>query len=351
MPLIKERSVSKTTTREQDDDDRQQPAVKVEVKRVGLDLHTKYRPTAFKQVVGQDPVVSSVSSLLKRGGTHAFIFIGPSGTGKTTLGRIIAKKLGCERQNLVEIDAATNSGVDAMRALTESMQFSGLGANPTRVYIIDECHMLSKAAWNSLLKSTEEPPQHVYWVLCTTEGDKIPATMKNQRFATYQLKPVSTNLLYELLEQVRTDEGYETPDDVLQLIASKSEGSPRRALAALAKCRDVQDRREAAELINIVSDEEEGDIGNLCRALLKGCTWEQAMDIVRPLQDQNPESIRNIVCNWMTKVLLGSEDRKGASGNRAAHVMTILAAFSKPYTTNNGIYPVLLSLGDVLLGS
>lgn len=306
-------------------------------------LHTKYRPSTFKEVIGQDAVVSSLSKRLKKGDTRAFLLTGGSGLGKTTLGRIIALKVGCSRQNLVEVDAASNSGIDAMRAITDSMQFSALGSSPTKVYILDEAHMLSRSAWNSLLKSIEEPPPHVWWVICTTEVAKVPATIA-QRCAQYALKPVSRNNLMDLLEKVRDAEGYETEDDVLQLIASKANGSPRLALTSLAKCAHVGDRAEAAELMDVMGDENEGEAIELCRALIKGCDWEQAVAIVNKLKDQNPESVRCVVAAYFQNALLGTKDDR-----RAGKMLDILSAFSKPYATTQGIYPVLLSVGDVVL--
>jgi DNA polymerase III gamma/tau subunit len=342
-----EPKAKKTVARDDDTDvgERGKEAPPPVPSKAGADksLHTKFRPTTFKEVIGQDATVSSLSKILKKGGTRAFLFTGPSGTGKTTLGRIIAAKVGCSRQNLVEIDAATNSGIDAMRAVTDSMQYSALGGSPTKVYILDEAHALSKAAWQSLLKAIEEPPPHVYWVICTTESAKIPATISN-RCAVYALKPVPRNDLMDLLERVKEAEGFDTPTDVIQLIASKANGSPRFALTALAKCARVEDRAEAAELMDVMGDENEGEAIELCRALIKGCEWEQAVEIVNKLKDQNPESVRCVVAAYFQNAILGTKD-----GRRAGKLLDILAAFSKPYATTQGIYPVLLSIGDALL--
>jgi DNA polymerase-3 subunit gamma/tau len=308
------------------------------------DLHLKYRPKMFKQVRGQDATVRSLQKVLKKQSSHAFIFIGPTGTGKTTLGRIIAKKVGASSGNIIETDAATNSGIDAMRAVTESMQYSGLGDSPVKVYIIDECHALSKAAWQSLLKSIEEPPEHVYWIFCTTEPGKIPSNITS-RCVAYEIKPLRTNDLMDLLQEVRDAEDLETPDKVLQLIASKSEGSPRRALVGLAKCAEVTSTKEAAELLNTLEDDEKGDVAELCRALLQGVPWSKIAEIAGRLADQNPEGVRNVVFNWVSKAVLSAKSEKRVQG-----LLPILDAFSRPYPGSNGAGYLLLSLGEAYFG-
>jgi DNA polymerase-3 subunit gamma/tau len=213
-----------------------------------MDLHTKYRPAELDGVIGQKHIIKSLARVLETESTRAFIFKGPSGTGKTTLGRIIANLVGCSARNLVEVDAASKTGIDDMRAIVEPLLYSALGASKTRVYIIDEAHMLSKAAWNSLLKSVEEPPPGVYWIFCTTEASKIPGTISN-RCAAYELKPVDKDEIHSLLRRIKKKEGFETPDEVVYLIAEKSHGSVRQAITALGMCSECTDRKEAGKII------------------------------------------------------------------------------------------------------
>ena len=145
------------------------------------DLARKYRPQSWKQVIGQDAAIKSLRATLKAGGKHGFLFTGPSGVGKTTVARILAAAVGCEAHNLLEIDAATHTGIDAMRAVSEGVAYKAFGDSPVKVMIIDEAHSLSKAAWQSLLKVVEEPPEHAYWVFCTTEPGKIPPRSEERR--------------------------------------------------------------------------------------------------------------------------------------------------------------------------
>ena len=169
-------------------------------------LHIKYRPRSLQDVRGQDAVVDSLTTALKKSTRpHSFIFTGPSGCGKTTLARILAEKFGCSPQNVIEIDAATNNGIDSMREVTSTLRYNGFGDTPNKAIIIDECHALSKAAWQSLLKSVEEPPAHVFFFFCTTENGKVPETI-NTRCQSYFLKPLRFDDLMDLLEFVVDEE-------------------------------------------------------------------------------------------------------------------------------------------------
>ncbi|MFA6992937.1 MAG: AAA family ATPase, partial [Candidatus Gracilibacteria bacterium] len=150
-------------------------------------LYRKYRPQSFKDVIGQDHVVKTLEGALKLGNIfHAYLFAGSRGTGKTTLARIVAAELGASGNDIYEIDAASNNGVDEMRALNEAVNTMPFNS-PYKVYIFDEVHMFSKSAFNALLKTLEEPPKHVIFILATTEMDKLPETVVS-RCQVFQLK-------------------------------------------------------------------------------------------------------------------------------------------------------------------
>jgi DNA polymerase-3 subunit gamma/tau len=304
------------------------------------DLVSKYRPKALDAVRGQDAAVRALEGVLKKKSSRSLIFHGPSGTGKTTLARIVASQVGCQGSNLTEVDAATHTGIDAMREITGKLNYTGLGKSQTRVIIVDEAHALSKVAWQSLLKSVEEPPAHAYWIFCTTEPDKIPATIRT-RCASFALKSVGVSDLKDLIQEVAKAEGMKVQKEILSLMAKEAGGSPRQALSNLAICSGCKTTEEAAALLQTGS--ESAEVIDLCRALMKGrLSWKKAMDLIRPLKDMNGESIRQVVVAYFSSVALGGRDPELC--------LSILEAFGEPYPSQAKIYPVILSLGMILMG-
>ena len=301
-------------------------------------LYTKYRPRTFDEVVGQDAVVKSLRSLCD-GNTHTFLLTGPSGCGKTTLARIAADEVDAELQ---EIDAATHTGVDDMRQVAESLRYKPFGGKKRKAVLLDECHSLSKNSWQSLLKILEEPPEHAYWFLCTTEPGKVQDTV-HTRGASYDLSPVDGDTLFDLLAKVDEQEDLGTSDDVLDLISSNAEGSPRKALVYLEQCRGVQGRKEAGDLIKVAGDEKE--VIDLCRWLAagQGLTWKKAVQHLKPLQEMNAESVRLTVVNYFNSVALGT-----TSDKKAQWALTVLDAFSEPCNQSDKIAPILRSVGELM---
>lgn len=305
-------------------------------------LHVKYRPKSFKTVVGQDSVIKSLTKILERDGSHSFLFSGPSGTGKTTLARIAAKELGCSATDIIEIDGATNTGVDDMRDFQQVMQYLPLGGGGKKALILDECHMLSKQAWNSLLKITEEPPKHAYFFFCTTEPGKVINTIKT-RCASFTLDLLSENELHKVLERVSKKEEIKLPIGVADVIVKEANGSPRQLLVNLEAARDATDKKEASQLLH--SAVESDATIELCRFLVKGGTWMKAMAIVEKLKTENPESVRIVVSNYVASATKNSKSDKDA-----CRFLSILEAFSQPYNSSDKIAPLLLSIGRVLFG-
>jgi DNA polymerase-3 subunit gamma/tau len=147
-------------------------------------FYTKYRPQKFEELFGLESVTKALTTQLKKNQVgHAYLFAGPRGTGKTTVARILAREVGCRGMDLIEIDAASNRGIDDVRRLREGIGLAPSGG-PKKVYIIDEAHMLTREAFNALLKTLEEPPAHAILILATTEPQKIPETVRSrcQRF-------------------------------------------------------------------------------------------------------------------------------------------------------------------------
>lgn len=308
------------------------------------DLHVKYRPTSLDEVVGQPHIVSSLRTLFSQKKLpHAFLFQGPSGVGKTTLSRIIALELGCSPINILEVDAGKATGVDDMRQLTDELIYTAIGGkNKLKFVILDESHMLSKSAWNSLLKIIEEPPSHVYFSFCTTEPGKVPTTIQT-RCHKYNLKDVMPDDIEQLLEAIADIEKIKLPENTLPLIASRSYGSPRRAIVMLSQCRGCKTIKEVMAVLE--EPDEEKETIELCRLLLKSSTkWIDVIKLIRVLKEKNPESVRIQVCNYLTAVIVNKE---GDASNETAGLLNMLQSFSRPYTQQTGFSELLLSIGEV----
>ena len=147
------------------------------MKESHLALYRKYRPATFSDVVGQEQIITLLQNSIKQNKIgHAYLFCGGRGTGKTTVARIFAKDIGCNPEDIIEIDAASNRGIDEIRELREAVRTAPF-SSPFKVYIVDEAHMLTKEAANALLKTLEEPPSHVVFILATTDPNKLPQTI------------------------------------------------------------------------------------------------------------------------------------------------------------------------------
>ncbi|MES2014703.1 MAG: DNA polymerase III subunit gamma/tau [Patescibacteria group bacterium] len=199
-----------------------------------LSLYRKYRPSTFKDVLGQDHVVKVLQGALKENHpAHAYLFIGSRGTGKTSIARILAKELGASERDIYEMDAASNTGVDNVRQLREEASVMPFESK-RKVYIIDEVHMLSKGAFNAFLKLLEEPPEHVVFILATTELEKVPETIQS-RCQVFTFKKPSQKVLVEMVTRVAKAEGFTLEPAAAELIALLADGSFRDAHGTLQK--------------------------------------------------------------------------------------------------------------------
>lgn len=223
-------------------------------------LYRAYRPSDFDEVRGQEHVIGVLEKAIKnKKVAHAYLFCGGRGTGKTSVARILARKLGVTDKDLYEIDAASQTGVENIRELREavnSMPFE----SPYRFYIIDEAHMLSRAAWNAFLKTLEEPPAHVIFVMATTERDKVPDTIQS-RCEIYTFKQPSREILAQIAQDVAKKEGYTLNKPAAELVALLAEGSFRDALSILQKVLAVsKDKKIDSDEVEAVSGAPRGEI-------------------------------------------------------------------------------------------
>lgn len=304
------------------------------------ELINKYRPKTFAEVVGHHTVIKSLQAALKKGSAHTFMFSGPRGTGKTTLARIAAEAAGCSAHDLIEIDGATNTGIDDMRAVTATLMYQPLGGG-AKAIIVDEVQAISKAAVSSLLKITEEPPSWTYWFLCTTEPTRISEALRS-RCTHYTLKPVGLTTLIELLDDVARKEKLKVEDAVIDLCAKQADGSPRQALSNLSVCAEAKNAAEARELLRQAEEPEQAVA--LARALIKDAKWSDIQPILEGLKEVNPESVRHVVRAYVSAVVL-----KARSEGDAGFGVQILDAFSEPFHSADGIAPLLVACGRIAL--
>ena len=197
-------------------------------------LYRTYRPSKWTEVIGQDQIVTALKESIENGRpAHAYLFSGTRGTGKFSVARILAKAVKTADEDVYEIDAASNRGIDDIRELREHVSVLPF-SSPFKVYIIDEVHMLSKDAWNALLKTLEEPPKHVIFILATTELDKVPDTIIS-RCQTFSFKTPSREVLRKQVSMIAKKEGYELDAGASDRIALLGDGSFRDALGMLEK--------------------------------------------------------------------------------------------------------------------
>ncbi|WP_018962796.1 DNA polymerase III subunit gamma/tau [Coprothermobacter platensis] len=242
-------------------------------------LYRKYRPQTFDEVIGQSHVTEIlVKALDNQKVSHAYLFAGPKGSGKTSCARIFAKGLNCEQGitskpdntcescklineghslDVIEIDAASNRGVDEIRELRERVKYRPAQSR-YKVYIIDEAHMLTREAFNALLKTLEEPPDYVVFILATTDPQKIPPTVLS-RCQRFRFKKLTSDEVYQILVNVCKKEGFSYEEEALQLIAEVSDGAVRDALNLLEQISVVDEGNVTAKtarfLLNVVDDD------------------------------------------------------------------------------------------------
>lgn len=277
-----------------------------------MEWYKQHRPTALKEVVGQSNAAKQLLSFLKKGTLpHCLLLTGPSGVGKTTLARILKEKLECSDTDFSEMNSASFRGIDSVRDIQSSVGLAPMFGK-CRIWLFDECHAWTGAAQESLLKLLEDTPKHAYFILCTTDPQKLKATILTRCFRL-DLQPLSNEDLETLISTVSEKENFTPSDNVREKIISVSKGSARKALVLLEQAASFQDEEE--QLAAILKGDPEKTAWDLVKSLIYSPgKWKEVKAILEGMsKEEEPESLRRYILSVATTELL----KGGGNANRA----------------------------------
>lgn len=300
-----------------------------------MELYRKYRPKTFDEVIGNDIAVKTIKKELENG-THVFLMVGNAGCGKTTLARIIASEVGAGDLSVTEINSADNRGIDTARDILDKMRFNPADGS-AMIWILDEVHMITNAGQNALLKALEEVPESVYFVLCTTDPQKLIEPLKS-RCSVINVKPLDKDNMIYLLKKVSRAEKIKCGIEVYERIAELANGGSRKALKLLAKVLYLEDDEERLEALKDADMNDNPETLELCRALLKDkCSWSRIVQILKGIDLGDPEKVRQSVMGYMNSVLMNKYNERAVAA---------MQAFSEADTYRNGKFAITVACLD-----
>lgn len=274
-----------------------------------MSLQHKYRPIKFEDIEGNENTLALITSKLSsKDMPHAYLLTGPAGTGKTTLGRIIARELGAlsdgNELNYHELDSAQFRGIDTIREIRSTFQLAPFN-NEYTVYLMDECHQNTSIAQDAMLKMLEDAPTHVVFILCTSEPQKLSVAIK-RRCCVLNMSLLEPEVIEGHLNWICKKEGKKIPDSILEHIAENSGGSIGVAVKYLDTIIDLPPNEIKKEMVQ--TDSTNKAIIDLCRLLMtKKFKWKDCLEILADLQDEDPEKIRRAVIGYCNSCLLKSD--------------------------------------------
>lgn len=289
-----------------------------------MELYRKYRPRSLGEIAGQQDTVRMLESFLKRKELpHALLFSGPSGCGKTTIARILKREMGCDKLDYQEINAAESRGIDTIREIAQHVGLSPI-AGKCRMWIMDEAHQLNSFSQNALLKLLEDTPDHVYFILCTTDPAKLIRTIYT-RCTHCKLGTLYPSDLAQVIKDVveRSKETVQMPGaDVIKAIIEAADGSARKAVVLLGQVADLVTKEE--QLAAIQKPEVQQQAIELARLLINPKTkWPAVAELIKNL-DESPEGIRHLILSYASTVVLGG-------GSLSSKGYLLLTCFESPW--------------------
>lgn len=308
-----------------------------------MSLNIDHRPKNLKQIFGNELIISILKSKIKKKNRpHSYLLTGNSGCGKTTLGRVLGIKFGALGKkenpeaslNYKEFDSADFRGIDTIRSIRKGLKSAPINAK-SKVYLLDECHQLTGIAQEALLKALEDTPKHAYFILCTTEPEKLKITLK-RRCAEFKLEPLDDEEMSLLLKRVIKKEDKKVKNKVIEQIVEDSLGSPGQALMVLDKIIDLKPSQmfEAAKKVSASQNQ----AIDLCRNIIKKASWKTISKILNDIQKEDPEKIRRMIMSYCCKIILKGDN---------ARSYLIMDAFREPFH-NNGFNDLVLAAYESL---
>jgi len=286
------------------------------------DLHIDYRPKTFGEFVGNTAVVKSLESKLKQNKLpHSILLQGPSGCGKTTIGRIIKTELECSLLDFIEINAGNNRGIDTGREIIKNIKMRPM-QGPCRVFLLDEIHQATKDFQNSLLKPLEDTPGYIYFILCTTDPQKLLKTVRN-RCSTYEVTLLNDQQIFDILQNAAAQEKKKVDERALDDICEAADGCPRQALVILNQIIDINVRRQRRGVQNYLQSTRQAI--ELARVLFRQGSWSEIQDILKDLDD-DPEKVRRVVIGYMNTIAI-----KEGNPSKIKIANKVFKAFRKPF--------------------
>jgi len=274
-----------------------------------MSLYHDYRPVKFSEIIGNEATIKTIQNKIH--GTDppkAIILHGPRGCGKTTVARIISEELGCDTKSLdyVELDAVQTGGIDTAREIRQNMHYLPNNSK-CRVWVIDEAQDSSSKFQAGLLKALESGPDHCYFILCTTDLNKIISTVKS-RCTQWKFNLLDDSKIEQLLNWVIKSEERKFEKDVIEEIIKEAEGCPREALVILDTIFDL----EPKEMIDAIQNSEMAkEVKELCQGMLRGDDWNKLRTIIKGLKGVDPERARQAIIYYMQAVALNNPSQAG----------------------------------------